>query len=96
MQVEDDKVYTDGPEENILGKIRDDEIEVSPGAISIVLESLDHIKELIEYLSENGAEPEGSDEVLVARLNAYAEGKGDEEASQAAQAAALTHHDHQQ
>lgn len=70
--------------ENILGKIRDDEIEVTPGTISIVLEALDHIKDLIEYLSENGEEPQGSDEALVARLNAYAEGGGDDAAEAAA------------
>lgn len=62
--------------ENILGKIRDEEIEVTPEAISIVLESLDHIKGLMDYLSEHGEEPEGSDEDLVNRLNLHAEGGG--------------------
>ena len=73
--------------ENILGKIRDDEIEVTPGAISAVLEALDHIKELVEYLSEHGEEPEGNDDELIARLNAHADGK-DEAAVAAAAAAA--------
>lgn len=60
--------------ENVLGKIRDGELEVCEHAISIVLESLDCIKEIMEYLAEHGEEPEGDDSDLIARLNAFAEG----------------------
>ncbi|MFW0776438.1 MAG: hybrid sensor histidine kinase/response regulator [Rickettsiales bacterium] len=59
--------------ENVLGKIRDKELQATPQAISLVLESLDCIKELIDHLSENGAEPEGDDSVLKGRLNQFAE-----------------------
>ena len=62
--------------ENVLGKIRDGEIAVTPDAISIVLEALDCIKGLIEYLSENGAEPDGNDDDLKKRLNAFADSNG--------------------
>lgn len=62
--------------ENVLGKIRDGEIAVTDQAISIVLEALDCIKGLIEYLSENGQEPEGEDGDLKRRLNAFADSNG--------------------
>ena len=62
--------------ENVLGKIRDGEIIVTPEAITIVLEALDCIKGLIEYLSENGSEPEGQDDDLKKRLNAFADSNG--------------------
>ena len=62
--------------ENVLGKIRDGDIVVSDHAISIVLEALDCIKGLIEYLSENGQEPEGEDNDLKKRLNAFADSNG--------------------
>lgn len=64
--------------ENVLGKIRDNEIEVTPEAISIVLDSLDRIKGMIDYLAEHGEEPEGEDKELIDALNAFAEGKGEE------------------
>lgn len=62
--------------ENVLGKIRDGEIEVTPQAISIILAALDAIKAIMEYLAENGSEPEGNDNDLIRRLNAFAESRG--------------------
>jgi two-component system chemotaxis sensor kinase CheA len=62
--------------ENVLGKIRDGAIVVTPDAISIVLEAIDRIKGLIEYLAENRREPEGEDKDLIKRLNAFAESNG--------------------
>jgi len=62
--------------ENVLGRIRDGEMEVTPGVISIVLEALDAIKAIMEFLAENGSEPEGDDADLIVRLNACAEKGG--------------------
>ncbi|MDX2095308.1 MAG: chemotaxis protein CheW [Alphaproteobacteria bacterium] len=62
--------------ENVLGKIRDGEIVVTPDAISIVLEAIDRIKVLIEYLSDNGSEPDGEDQDLIKRLNQFADSNG--------------------
>lgn len=62
--------------ENVLGKIRDGAIAVTPEAISLVLEAIDRIKTLIEHLAENGTEPEGEDKDLIARLNAFADSNG--------------------
>ncbi|MEQ8813713.1 MAG: chemotaxis protein CheW [Thalassobaculum sp.] len=60
--------------ENVLGKVRDGELEVTPTAITLVLESLDCIKALLAALEATEAEPEGDDADLIARLNALAEG----------------------
>src|SRR4051812_7651239 len=54
--------------ENVLGKIRDKLLPASPEAVTLILESLDHIKSLIEYLSQHGKEPEGDDSQLTGRL----------------------------
>lgn len=59
--------------ENVLGKIRDKQLDASPDAVSLVLESLDNIKALIEHLSEHGEEPAGDDTALIGRLNQFAE-----------------------
>lgn len=59
--------------ENVLGKVRDGEIVVTEHTVSIVLEAIDRIKNLLEYLSANGREAEGEDKDLIARLNAFAQ-----------------------
>ncbi len=59
--------------ENVLGKIRDKELEATPAAVTLILESLDNIKRLIDYLSENGEEQSGDDSELIERLNQFAE-----------------------
>src|SRR6185312_13794191 len=59
--------------ENVLGKVRDKKLEATPEAITLVLESLDSIKTLIDHLSQHGTEPEGDDKDLIARLNFFAD-----------------------
>ena len=61
--------------ENVLGKIRDGELEVTPLAISLVLQALDCIKSIMDQLSITGHEPQGDDSRLIGQLNAFAEGK---------------------
>ena len=73
--------------ENVLGKVRDGEIEVTPEAVTLILESIDQIRVLLEQLEATEAEPEGDDTDLIARLNAFAEG-GAAEAASADQGAA--------
>lgn len=58
--------------ENVLGKIRDGELVVTPETVSLVLESIDCIKEILGELEANEAEPEGDDGNLLARLNELA------------------------
>ncbi len=72
--------------ENVLGKIRDGEMNVSPEGVSLILEALDTIKSIMDYLGQHGEEPEGSDADLIVRLNKFAE-TGKAEAAGAAPAA---------
>ena len=61
--------------ETVLGKFRDGTLTVTPEAVTIILESIDQIKELLGYLEANEVEPEGSDDELIARLQEAAEGQ---------------------
>jgi len=61
--------------ENILGKVRDGTMSPTPEVISLVLEALDQIKEIMGELEANEAEPEGNDKELIARLDAMADGE---------------------
>ena len=79
--------------ENILGKIRDEEIPVSPEAISLVLRSLDAIRGLVEYLAEHGEEAAGDDAALIAELNAFVAAGGVVGAAPAAEADAALAND---
>ncbi|MAN79330.1 MAG: hybrid sensor histidine kinase/response regulator [Magnetovibrio sp.] len=62
--------------ENVLGKFRDGELEVTPEAVTLILKCLDCVRDLLGKLEETGAEPEGDDKELINDLNAYAEGGG--------------------
>lgn len=62
--------------ENVLGKFRDGELEVSEHAVTVILESLDRIKEILAGLEATEEEPEGDDSELINRLDAIAEGAG--------------------
>src|SRR6202166_2635358 len=61
--------------ENVLGKIRDGELSVTPTAISLILESLDCVKSIMAALEATEAEPAGDDSGLINRLNAFANGE---------------------
>ncbi|MBL8837985.1 MAG: chemotaxis protein CheW [Alphaproteobacteria bacterium] len=61
--------------ENVLGKVRDGDLPVTPAIISVVLESLDRIKWLLATLEQTEAEPAGDDADLIRRLNAAANGE---------------------
>ena len=60
--------------ENVLGKVRDGELEVTPEIVSLILKSLDRIKSILSGLEQTEAEPAGDDTDLKARLNALADG----------------------
>jgi len=61
--------------ENVLGKFRDGELDVSEHAVTVILESLDRIKDILGGLEATEEEPEGDDSELIGRLDAIAEGK---------------------
>tara|TARA_B100001939_G_C16942117_1_gene618698 strand:+ start:351 stop:3443 length:3093 start_codon:yes stop_codon:yes gene_type:complete len=61
--------------ENVLGKFRDGEISVTPEAVTLILESLDRIKEILAGLEATEEEPSGDDSEIIAQLNAMASGE---------------------
>jgi two-component system chemotaxis sensor kinase CheA len=61
--------------ENVLGKFRDGDLEVTAEAVTVILHTIDRIKEILSHLESNEVEPEGEDKDLKEQLNAFAEGK---------------------
>ena len=61
--------------ENVLGKFRDGELEVTPEAVTLILAAIDRIKLILGHLEANECEPEGNDGELIERLDALAEGR---------------------
>jgi len=72
--------------EDVLGKFRDGDLDVTPEAVSLIFESLDTIKNLLSVLEATETEPEGDDSDLIRRLHAIIEADG---ASEPADAAAI-------
>jgi len=62
--------------ENVLGKFRDGELQVSEHAVTVILESLDRIKDILAGLDATEEEPDGDDSDLINRLDAIALGEG--------------------
>ncbi len=62
--------------ENVLGKFRDGDLEVTPEAVTLILKCIDVIRDLLLELEETGSEPEGEDSEIINALNAMAEGGG--------------------
>ena len=61
--------------ENVLGAFRDGELAVTPEAVSAILETVDVIRALTDGLAATGAEPDGDDTALIARLEAVLAGR---------------------
>jgi two-component system chemotaxis sensor kinase CheA len=61
--------------ENVLGRVRDGELVVTPDVISLVLASLDRIKAIVAGLGVTGSEPAGDDTAIIAALNRAAAGE---------------------
>ena len=61
--------------ENVLGRVRDGVLPVTPDLITAVLGSLDRIKLIVAGLASNGLEPEGADADLILNLDAISEGR---------------------
>src|SRR3954454_18203219 len=55
--------------ENVLGKLRDRSLAVTPDIVSQVLAAIDRIKAIVSGLGATGAEPAGDDSGLIAALN---------------------------
>lgn len=61
--------------ENVLGRFRDGDLEVTPQYVTLIFESIDRIKYIIGELEANGSEPNGNDADMIAKLDAAYEGK---------------------
>jgi two-component system chemotaxis sensor kinase CheA len=61
--------------ENVLGKFRDGVVPVTPEAVTLILTSLDRIKEILEQIEKTEAEPAGDDGELIAELERAAAGE---------------------
>ncbi|WP_374377244.1 chemotaxis protein CheW [Dongia sp.] len=73
--------------ENVLGKVRDGELEVTAEAVTLILACLDRIRTIMGDLEASGTEPAGDDSELIKSLNAFAEGGRAAAAAAAAPAA---------
>lgn len=58
--------------ENILGKFRDGQIPVTAAAVTLILESIDKIKHILEVIEQTEQEPEIDNSQFIAQLNAMA------------------------
>jgi two-component system chemotaxis sensor kinase CheA len=61
--------------ENVLGKLRDKELNASTAVVSAVLAALDRIKQIVAGLAAFGTEPAGDDSKLIAMLEQAALGE---------------------
>src|SRR5947207_15469975 len=59
--------------ETLMGKFRDG-MPVKAEAVTLILSSIDRIKEILAGLEATETEPEGTDEDLIEKLHAMAEG----------------------
>lgn len=61
--------------ENVLGRFRDGDLEVTPEYVTLIFESIDRIKLIVRGLEQTGKEPEGDDSDIIARLDDAFEGR---------------------
>lgn len=61
--------------ENVMGRFRDGNLDVTPAYVSLILESLDRVRFLLGHIEANGSEPEGSDAELIEKLDVVYEGR---------------------
>lgn len=58
--------------EDVMDKVRDGKIQITPEVISVILKAVDHIRFLVNYLEENEFEQQGDDSALIAEIKSYA------------------------
>lgn len=55
--------------ENVMDKLRNNQLKVTPDIVSLVFEVVDNIKVIISYIKEHGVEPDQNYSALIARIN---------------------------
>lgn len=61
--------------ENVLGRFRDGDLEVTPAYVGLIFESIDTIKFIVGEIAMNGAEPDTDSSTLIRKLDEVYEGK---------------------
>lgn len=64
--------------ENVLGRFRDGDLDVTPEYVTLIFESIDRIKLIVHGLEAEGKEPDGDDSSLIASLDKAYESRGAE------------------
>lgn len=59
--------------ENVLERFRDGDLEVTPEYVTLIFESIDQIKYIVNEIEKSHTEPDGDDQELIARLDAVFE-----------------------
>ncbi len=79
--------------ENVLGRFRDGDLEVTQEYVTLIFESLDRLKYILGEIEANGKEPEGDDADLIAKLDKAYEGEAIQGTTESANNAATTSDD---
>lgn len=66
--------------ENVLGRFRDGDLDITPEYVTLIFTSIDRIKFIVGEIEEQGSEPDGDDSELIAELDVVFESKGGTEA----------------
>lgn len=61
--------------ENVLGRFRDGDLEVTPEYVTLIFESIDQIKYIVGEIEANNKEPDGDDAALIEKLDIVFEGR---------------------
>lgn len=64
--------------ENVLGRFRDGDLDVTPAYVTLIFESIDCIKFIVGAIEDTGGEPPGDDAALIEKLDAVYEGRDQE------------------
>lgn len=72
--------------ENVLGRFRDGDLDVTAEYVTLIFESIDCIKFIVGEIAQTGKEPLGDDSSIIAKLDAAYEGKSLDDAKPSAPA----------
>ena len=61
--------------ENVMGRFRDGDLQVTPDYVTLIFESFDRIKLIVAGIEQTGSEPQGDDSALIEKLDAVYEGR---------------------
>lgn len=61
--------------ENVLGRFRDGDLQVTPAYVTLIFESLDAIKYIVHQIEQNGKEPDRDYAMLIEKLDCVFEGR---------------------